>query len=151
MTLARRWLTEGRPRLGIALLALAAVSIAMLLVEGSRPAAAAGINPFPHFDKVLHLGAHGWSAGLLFWGGVLLGHPAPVRRRIRVWGLLVIAVDSMSGIAVEFVQLWLGSNNGRQFDWKDVVANILGALIAIGISAPVALRVVRPDESTAEL
>ena len=40
---------------------------------------------------------------------------------------------------------------GRQFDWKDVVANILGALIAIGISAPVALRVVRPDESTAEL
>ncbi|MCB9893810.1 MAG: VanZ family protein [Planctomycetes bacterium] len=151
MSFVRRWLIDGRPRFGIALLVLAAASIGMLLIEGARPPAAAGLKPFPHFDKVLHLGAHGWSSGLLFWGGVLLGRPRPIRRRVRLWAALVLTLDALAGVAVEFVQLWFGSNYGRQFDWKDVVANILGTLIAVVASAMLALWLSARGESPAEL
>lgn len=146
-----RWLSDGRPRFGAALLALAAISICMLLIEGARPPATLRLHPFPHFDKVLHLGAHGWSSGLLFWGGMLFGRPQPPARRAKVWGALVLAADGLAGVAVEFVQLWLGSSYGRQFDWKDVVANLVGTTIALGISIPVALRLTRASETPAEL
>ena len=131
----RHWLIDGRPRLACALLILAALSIGMLLFEGSRPAAASsGVAPFPHFDKVLHFGAHGWVAGLLFWGGYLLGRPQSLRMRAPVWAGLVLLVDGLAGVAVEFVQKWLGANYGRQFDWKDVTANVAGAAFAVGAS-----------------
>ena len=127
----QHWLAEGRPRLGLALLLLALLSMAMLLFEGARPAASVGLAPFRHFDKVLHFGAHGWVAGLLFAGGILLARPADLHRRLRVWAVTVLLLDGLAGVCVEFVQLWLGSRYGRQFDWKDVVANLCGASFAV--------------------
>ena len=61
------------------------------------------------------------------------------------------ALDGFSGVAVEFVQLWLGTQYGRQFDWKDVIANVAGSLLALGISVPLALRLAAADESPADL
>ncbi|MCA8910568.1 MAG: hypothetical protein KDB82_02595 [Planctomycetes bacterium] len=127
----QHWLAEGRPRLGLALLLLAVLSMAMLLFEGARPAASAGLAPFPHFDKVLHFGAHCWVASLLFAGGMLLARPAGLRRRLRVWIVVVLLLDGLAGVAVEYVQLWLGARYGRQFDWKDVVANLSGTVFAL--------------------
>ena len=98
----RQWLIDGRPRLACALLILAALSIGMLLFEGSRPAAASsGVAPFPHFDKVLHFGAHGWVAGLLFWGGYLLGRPQSLRMRALVWAGLVMASGLVANAGLE--------------------------------------------------
>jgi hypothetical protein len=147
----RARLTDGSPPFGIALIALAVVSIGMLLIDGARPASAVMAAPFPHFDKVLHLGAHGWSSGLLFWGGILFARPRNPRKRIRLWGPLVLVVDATAGITVEFIQQWLGAQYGRHFDWKDIAANLTGTAIALAISVPVAARLTTANESPAEL
>ena len=130
----RRWLHDGRPRLGLALLALAGVSIGMLLFEGAHPAATSGVAPFPHFDKLLHFMAHVWVAGLMFWGGVLSARPRPLSRRTWIWAASVLAFDALSGLLVELVQSWLGSHYGRQFDWKDLSANLAGTCFILGAS-----------------
>ena len=147
----RRWLTEGRPQLGVALLALAAVSIGMLLFEGARAPAAFGAPPFRHFDKVMHFGAHGWVAGLLFWGGMLVGRPSEPARRVRTWAISVFVADALAGIAVEFVQRWLGAEYGRQFDLKDVLANVSGMCVALAISAPTSMYLTRTPSIPADL
>lgn len=132
MKLLRDWLTQGRPALGAALLLVAGASIAMLLYEGSRAPAAAGLPSFRGADKVLHFGAHFWVSALMFWGLVLQRKPAETRRRILFAALATLAIDIPAGIAVEFIQSSLGSAHGREFDWKDVAANVLGALAAVG-------------------
>lgn len=140
----RQWLNDGRPWLGCFLIALAVISIAMLLFEGSRASASSGPAPFRHFDKVLHFGAHGWVAGLLFAGGMLLGRPGPVRKRAFVWAGLVLLLDAAAGVAVEFTQKWLGAAHGRHFDWKDVTANVCGAAFAVGAGCLTVLLLSRP-------
>ena len=138
---ARQWLASGRPRLAIALLVLAAASILMLLYEGARAPADLGLPTFRGLDKVLHFGAHLWVSALLFAGIVLFGRPAAIRTRLIVAALVVMAIDGLSGLAVELVQAY--GNQGRVFDWIDLAANLAGTLVAIAAGAFAALRLTR--------
>lgn len=121
-----------RPQLGVALLALAAVSIALLLLEGSGAPAEAGLPRVRGLDKLLHFGAHFWVASLLFWGGLLLARPVDFHRRRTLWTLLVLVLDAGAGIGIELVQRYAGASHGRVFDWKDVIANLAGTACALG-------------------
>lgn len=125
----RRWLAEGRPRLAVALLALAVVSMLMLLYEGSRPPAQLGLPSFRGLDKLLHFGAHLWVSSLLFAGLVLLARPRAFRLRLRLMALVVLLFDGLAGLGVELVQAGLGP--GRVFDWRDLAANLAGTLVAV--------------------
>lgn len=122
-----------RPQLGLALLVLAAVSIVMLLLEGSGAPAETGLPRVRGLDKLLHFGAHFWVASLLFWGGLLLGRPADFQHRRTLWTLLVLVLDASAGVGIELVQLYAGAAHGRVFDWKDVSANLAGMAVALGI------------------
>ncbi|MCB9934225.1 MAG: hypothetical protein H6840_00905 [Planctomycetes bacterium] len=122
-----------RPQLGVVLLALAGISIAMLLLEGAGAPAEAGLPAVRGLDKLLHFGAHFWVASLLFWGGLLLGRPLDFNRRRKLWTLLVLLADSAAGLTIELVQLQLGATHGRVFDWKDVSANIAGMAAALAV------------------
>jgi hypothetical protein len=122
-----------RPPLGVALLALAAVSICMLLLEGGGAPTQAGLPRVRGLDKLLHFGAHFWVASLLFWGGLLLGRPLDFKRRRNFWTLLVLVLDAAAGVGIELVQLYVGAAHGRVFDWKDVSANLAGLGCALGV------------------
>ena len=143
MSRLREWICTGRPSLGAALLLVSAASIAMLLYEGSRAPAAAGLPSFRGADKVLHFGAHFWVSALMFWGLVFQRIPAALRPRILSSAVIVLAIDITAGIAVEGIQASLGASHGRVFDWKDVAANVLGAGAAVTISLLAALRLAR--------
>jgi VanZ family protein len=119
-------LQQGRPKAGLALLGLAALSVIVLVIEGTRPSS--GLSPrIPHFDKVLHAGAHGFVT-LALAAGLALVRPRP-----SLWptALAAFAIDSAAGVVVEFAQLWLGAQHGRQFDGWDVAANVSGAGAAV--------------------
>lgn len=120
-----RVLLQGRPKAGLALLGLAAAAIAVLLIEGTRPGIAQTPR-IPHFDKLLHVGAHGLVTSLLAWGIALL---RPLRSAQRP-ALAALSMDATAGLAVELVQLWLGKDQGRQFDWWDLAANLCGTFVA---------------------
>ncbi len=124
MTEARRWFN---PRLAAVMLLGAFVSAGMLLWDASRPSARLGGPKIPHFDKLLHFGAHFWLTSLLVWGVVL------ATRRLCVTRICVAALltDFALGVAVEYVQKLLGAEHGRVFDWWDVAANTTGALAAV--------------------
>jgi membrane associated rhomboid family serine protease len=125
-----QWLHQGRPRLGLVFLAAALVSTGMLLIDGARPPHSTQA-PFSHFDKVLHFGAHGWISALLFTGLVLLARPRALLRRAWLVATAVVLADGLAGVGVEVVQYTLGAEHGRQFDWKDIVANLGGTLCAV--------------------
>lgn len=135
------WLLEGRPGRARGLLIGAATSIVLLVYEAAQPGAVANITPpIRHFDKVMHFGAHFWIALLAYWGLVLMGRPHEVRRRGWLFAGVVLLVDTAAGIGVELTQASLGAAHGRVFDWKDVIANIAGALAAVAASLGVTLH-----------
>lgn len=136
-----QWLVTGRPRLAIALLALAALSIGMLLYEGSRAPADIGLPPLKGLDKLLHFAAHFWVSVLMFAGLMLLGRPAALRKRTLLAAVAVLLLDGLAGLAVELVQASLGK--GRVFDWKDLAANLAGTACALAAGALAALRLAR--------
>lgn len=137
------WLWQGRPALGAALLLLSVASISMLLVEGARAPASVGLPRFRGADKLLHFAAHFWVSLLMFWGLALQRRPQSTARRLVAAALLVLAVDVTAGIAIEYIQMTLGSSYGRVFDGKDVAANVLGTLAALLGSLFLALQSLR--------
>lgn len=102
----------------------------MLLFDGARPPHSTQA-PFSHFDKFLHFGAHGWISALAFAGLVLLARPRSPRFRACLFAGLVFLGDAGVGMLVELVQYALGREHGRTFDWKDIVANLGGAGVAV--------------------
>ena len=79
------------------------------------------VTPFAHEDKFGHMAAY---AALMLWFAHL--HPAPRARSKVALGLLML------GVALEFVQGWLGA---RTFSLPDMGADALG--IALGwLAAP---------------
>jgi hypothetical protein len=138
---ARHWLIAGRPRFAIVLLALASASILLLFYEGSRAPADLGLPSFRGLDKLLHFSAHLWVSSLMFAGLVLFGRPAAMRRRVFLAALTVLTVDGLAGFAVELVQA--AGDRGREFDLKDLAANLAGTAVAIALGVFVTLRLVR--------
>ena len=72
--------------------------------------------PFPHADKVVHFVLYAGLGGLLEFG--LRARP--------LWIPLSIAAGY--GVIDEIHQLYVP---GRSFDWMDIAADALGALVAI--------------------
>lgn len=83
----------------------------------------------PQFDKFVHAGMFG---GFVFlWNWYASRHITETRRLLRiffVWYLL----GTMYGIATEFIQkYWIP---GRDYDNVDIIADMIGAGIAYGVS-----------------
>jgi hypothetical protein len=135
------WLVTGRPKLAIALLALAGLSILMLLYEGSRAPADLGLPSFRGLDKLLHFGAHFWVSSLMFAGLILFGRPAGLRPRVWLAAAAVLLVDGLSGLMVELVQAHIAT--GRTFDWFDLAANLAGTCVALAAGVPAVRRMGR--------
>jgi VanZ family protein len=129
------WLAEGRPVLGAALLSVFALSVALLLYEGTRPPT--------DVDKLLHLAAHFWTSTLLYWGLMLTGRPPDPRRRLIGAATIVLGIDLTAGVAIEYMQLFVGSDHGRVFDGKDIGANALGTVAALLLAVTVSGRLMR--------
>ncbi|MBZ0134928.1 MAG: VanZ family protein [Planctomycetes bacterium] len=123
----------------------------MLLFEGSRPPAAAGLPGFRGADKMLHFGAHFWVSALMFWGLAFQRRPRKRRSRMIAAATIVLALDLAAGIAVEYIQLFIGGAYGRVFDWNDVAANVLGASVALALCAAIAQRMFRTPVIQPEL
>jgi VanZ family protein len=137
------WLAEGRPVLGAALLSVFALSVALLLYEGTRPPTDVGLPRVAGLDKLLHLAAHFWTSTLLYWGLMLTGRPPDPRRRLIGAATIVLGIDLTAGVAIEYMQLFVGSDHGRVFDGKDIGANALGTVAALLLAVTVSGRLMR--------
>lgn len=115
----------------------------MLLVDGARPPARVLHAPgIPYFDKILHLGAHGFLT-LLLALAALLASRRRFSARFAPALLGAFAADSLLGLAVELTQYFHGRAFGRQFELADLAANALGAALAIYLVRVVVRRVLR--------
>jgi hypothetical protein len=86
-----------------------------------------GIFAVPNIDKVVHVFLFGMN--VLFWGwhyGESIAYPAKLR---RIFILSVISTIIL-GIGLEYVQLYFIPN--RSFDSGDIVADIVGSVLAGG-------------------
>jgi len=131
-------LTQGRPRAGLLLLCLAAVSIGALLLEGTQESVVTLVvkSPISGLDKLLHAGAHFWVASLICWG-LALFRPG----KAAIWATVTLVLDGAAGIATEYAQKWFGASHDRQFDLQDVGANLAGTFIALALFLTLALQV----------
>lgn len=74
---------------------------------------------FPGMDKVVHA---------LMFGALAYSLTIDLsRRRIRRASLYAIIISASLGIAVEFLQKWMGL--GRSFEWEDMLADAIGAIL----------------------
>lgn len=122
---------RGSPRWALFFGAAATLLALLLLLEGSRPASRLpGAPSVAHFDKLLHFGAHFVLASLLAWGA-LLRRSWSFRKRLRAAWLSALFADFALGLGVEVTQFVFGRAHGRQFEWLDVAANLVGAACAI--------------------
>ena len=122
---------EGRPVIGLILLAAADISIAAILYEATRPAVSLPIVPdISGVDKLLHFGAHAWICTLSAWGLMLILKRLPPVRRQAVASGATLLIDAAGGIAVEFIQR---NSDGRHFEVLDIAANLAGAGFAIAL------------------
>lgn len=96
-------------------LTLAFLWAAFIFVESTTPMPLFLGEPIVnHMDKVLHFGAFGVLAGLLFLSSALREKPA-------------VATSTIYGIFIEFVQIFVG----RVADVLDVLADFSGATVAV--------------------
>ena len=77
------------------------------------------------YDKAMHFGAFFLLTNLFYWSFDL-----PRRRMISV---TFIVCTLLGGVISEIAQGYLAPT--RQFDSKDIAANIAGSLIALGLSS----------------
>lgn len=103
-----------RPIIQKGFLILAAVLIAAIIYLSLR--ASSGLPPVTHADKVSHLIAY-------FALATCLGLGLP-----RLSLILLVAFAFIFGVGIEVAQGMMGA--GRSFSYLDMLANLLGAIIA---------------------
>ena len=83
----------------------------------------------PQFDKVVHISLFG---GFVFlWNLYLSGRPIPIPRLLSLFFFIFLIAEAY-GIGMEYVQKYYIP--GRDFDEADIIADLIGAGIAYGIS-----------------
>lgn len=78
----------------------------------------------PNFDKIVHLGFH--AIHTFLWICLLKSAQKITFRKVIIYAVLV---DVLFGVLIEILQA-LGNNN-RHADVMDVLANILGTVVAV--------------------
>lgn len=93
----------------------------------------------PQFDKIVHISLFG---GFVFlWNLYLSSRPIPLSRLLRLFFLIFLLAEAY-GIGMEYVQKYYIP--GRDFDEADIIADIIGAGLAYGISTTTLLRGQQP-------
>ena len=93
----------------------------------------------PQFDKIVHISLFG---GFVFlWNLYLSSRPIPLSRLLRLFFLIFLLAEAY-GIGMEYVQKYYIP--GRDFDEADIIADIIGAGLAYGISTTTLLREQQP-------
>ncbi len=93
----------------------------------------------PQFDKIVHISLFG---GFVFlWNLYLSSRPIPLSRLLRLFFLIFLIAEAY-GIGMEYVQKYYIP--GRDFDEADIIADIIGAGLAYGISTTTLLRGQQP-------
>jgi VanZ family protein len=88
-----------------------------------------GSFKIPQFDKIVHMGMFG---GFVFlWNMVISSRRPPLHKLLRLF-FLVFAIGVIYGIGSEYVQKYFIP--GRDYDQADIIADMLGASLAYGIS-----------------
>jgi VanZ family protein len=105
------------------------VLIQVLLSLPGSVLPSSGLFGIPHFDKLAHIILFGTFVG--FWCYYFyLKKKSPDQLKKIFFVIFLIA--ACNGIVMEFVQFYFIPN--RSFDEGDIVANLLAASIAYGIS-----------------
>jgi VanZ family protein len=104
---------------------LAAVYLAIIAILSLMPSYdLPEITKFPQFDKVVHVSMYLGLSFLVCWSFEI--H----RDRMKPIYILLTAVF-MYGVLMEILQRTM--HNGRSFDFRDMLANLTGAVIGIAI------------------
>ena len=83
----------------------------------------------PQFDKFVHIGMFG---GFVFiWNLYLSSRLLSTKRLLRLF-FYIFAVGCLFGISMEFVQKYFIP--GRDYDNADIIADMIGAGLAYGLS-----------------
>jgi len=83
----------------------------------------------PQFDKIVHIGLFG---GFVFlWGVYINSKKFPLQKTLILF-FYIFCIGSALGIIMEYVQKYFIPL--RDFDLADIIADIIGAGIAYGIS-----------------
>lgn len=83
----------------------------------------------PQFDKIVHIGLFG---GFVFlWCLYLSGQEFPQKKRLSLF-FRVFILAAIYGIGMEYVQKYFIPN--RDFELGDIIADLIGASLAYGIS-----------------
>jgi VanZ family protein len=83
----------------------------------------------PHFDKILHAGAYAVLAFLWVWAA----SRSPGFQTVWLWYIALACI--FIGCTLEAGQYFLTS--GRSFEWWDMVANAVGAVLGSRIFLPI--------------
>lgn len=105
-------------------LSLTLLTILLLCLPGSM-VPGTGIFALKNFDKIVHVMLFGMN--VLFWGW----HYETSDREERQLKMIFIAATAIMitlGIVMEYVQLYFIPN--RSFDSEDIVADIIGSVLA---------------------
>jgi VanZ family protein len=97
----------------------------LLVIAGYAGLSAVQVNNYGYdnFDKVLHLGIFFLLTLVFYW---ILD-----TTRRRTLHLTLVVCTGVLGVGSEFLQGFLA--NGREFDLYDLIANVMGSLVAIGL------------------
>jgi VanZ family protein len=95
----------------------------------------------PQFDKFVHITLFGGF--VLLWNFYLRTRRLSAKKLLR-WFFLIFMLGNALGIGMEFVQkYWIPF---RDFDTADIIADMIGAAIAYGISNIFMVNVGSTDE-----
>jgi VanZ family protein len=88
-----------------------------------------GSFKIPQFDKFVHIGMFG---GFVFLWTLYIGSRRPPLRKLLRLFFLVFVVAVIYGIGSEYVQKYYIP--GRDYDEADIIADMIGAGLAYGLS-----------------
>ncbi|MBS1916263.1 MAG: VanZ family protein [Bacteroidetes bacterium] len=105
-----------------------AIIIILLSLPGTMLPNESHFN-IPQFDKIVHIGLFG---GFVFlWGVYINSKKFPLQKTLILF-FYIFCIGSALGIIMEYVQKYFIPM--RDFDLGDIIADIIGASIAYGIS-----------------
>jgi len=96
---------------------------------------AAAPELFPHQDKLLHALMYGGWAALLGWTLVI-----QIRRNPAAWMAGIVALATAYGCLMEVLQGVLTWAQ-RSCSWGDMLANLVGAILGVGLFVFLRVRV----------